>query len=80
VTVAESIELEDRVENLDTQLVKEAARRTREAAGDGGIDAAKVTASALCHAASVTGLMLTSEVLMKDSQEEPAGPPALSAA
>ena len=35
VSVAKEIELEDKFENMGAQLVKEAADRTNEAAGDG---------------------------------------------
>ena len=35
VTVAEEIELEDPYENLGAQLVKEAASKTNDVAGDG---------------------------------------------
>ena len=35
VTVAKSIELEDRVENMGAQMVKEVASKTNDLAGDG---------------------------------------------
>src|SRR3989337_1159068 len=35
VTVAKEIELEDRLENLGAQMVREAAQKTNDAAGDG---------------------------------------------
>ncbi len=35
VTVAKEIELEDKFENMGAQLVREAAQKTNDAAGDG---------------------------------------------
>ena len=45
VTVAKEIELEDPFENMGAQLVKEAATKTNDAAGDG-----TTTATVLAHA------------------------------
>ena len=51
VTVAKEIELEDRFENMGAQLVKEAATKTNDAAGDG-----TTTATVLAHAIMEEGL------------------------
>ncbi|MDA0376718.1 MAG: chaperonin GroEL [bacterium] len=51
VTVAKEIELEDPFENMGAQLVKEAATKTNEAAGDG-----TTTATVLAHAIMTEGL------------------------
>ncbi|MDD3896618.1 MAG: chaperonin GroEL [Candidatus Peribacteraceae bacterium] len=51
VTVAKEIELEDKVENMGAQLVKEAATKTNDAAGDG-----TTTATVLAHAIMEEGL------------------------
>ncbi len=51
VTVAEEIELRDRVQNMGAQLVKEAASKTSEAAGDG-----TTTATVLAEALFKSGL------------------------
>src|SRR6266446_1731115 len=51
VTVAEEIELKDKYENLGAQLVKEAASKTSDAAGDG-----TTTATVLAEAIFKEGL------------------------
>ncbi len=51
VTVAKEIELEDKFENMGAQLVKEAATKTNDAAGDG-----TTTATVLAHAIMEEGL------------------------
>ena len=51
VTVAKEIELEDPFENMGAQLVKEAATKTNDAAGDG-----TTTATVLAHAMMEEGL------------------------
>ena len=51
VSVAKEIELEDRFENMGAQLVKEAATKTNDAAGDG-----TTTATVLAHAIMEEGL------------------------
>ncbi|MCY4573548.1 MAG: chaperonin GroEL, partial [Gemmatimonadetes bacterium] len=51
VSVAKEIELEDPVENMGAQMVKEVATRTSEVAGDG-----TTTATVLAHAIFVEGL------------------------
>ncbi|TSC78613.1 MAG: chaperonin GroEL [Candidatus Peregrinibacteria bacterium Gr01-1014_25] len=51
VTVAKEIELEDPFENMGAQLVKEAATKTNDAAGDG-----TTTATVLAHAIMEEGL------------------------
>ncbi|MDP7068925.1 MAG: chaperonin GroEL, partial [Candidatus Peribacteraceae bacterium] len=51
VTVAKEIELEDKFENMGAQLVKEAATKTNDAAGDG-----TTTATVLAHAIMTEGL------------------------
>jgi chaperonin GroEL len=53
VTVAEDIELEDPFENLGAQLVKEAASKTNDVAGDG-----TTTATVLAEAIFVEGLKM----------------------
>jgi chaperonin GroEL len=53
VTVAEDIELEDPYENLGAQLVKEAASKTNEVAGDG-----TTTATVLAEAIYREGLKM----------------------
>ena len=54
VTVAEEIELRDKVENMGAQLVKEAASKTSDDAGDG-----TTTATVLAEALFCTGLRYT---------------------
>jgi chaperonin GroEL len=49
VTVAKEIELEDRVENMGAQMVKEVASKTNDVAGD-GTTTATVLAQAIVHA------------------------------
>lgn len=51
VSVAREIELEDKFENMGAQLVKEAATKTNDAAGDG-----TTTATVLAHAIMQAGL------------------------
>lgn len=51
VTVAEEVELEDKFQNMGAQLVKEAATKTNEAAGDG-----TTTSTVLAHAIMTEGL------------------------
>ena len=51
VTVAEEIELEDRYENMGAKLVREAASKTSDAAGDG-----TTTATLLAHAIAEEGM------------------------
>ena len=51
VSVAREIDLEDRFENMGAQLVKEAATKTNDAAGDG-----TTTATVLAHAIMEAGL------------------------
>ena len=51
VTVAKEIELEDPFENMGAQLVKEAATKTNDAAGDG-----TTTATVLAHAMMEDGI------------------------
>ena len=51
VSVAKEIELEDKFENMGAQLVKEAATKTNDAAGDG-----TTTATVLAHAIMEEGL------------------------
>ena len=51
VTVAKEVDLEDKFENMGAQLVKEAATKTNEAAGDG-----TTTATVLAHAIMTEGL------------------------
>ena len=51
VTVAKEIELEDRIENVGAQMVKEVASKTRDVAGDG-----TTTATVLAQAIMTTGL------------------------
>ena len=48
VTIAKDIELEDKFENLGAQLVKEAASRTNDVAGD-GTTTATILAQAIIH-------------------------------
>lgn len=55
VTVAKEIELEDKVENLGAEIVKEVATKTNEAAGDG-----TTTATILAQAMINEGLKLVS--------------------
>lgn len=43
VTIAKEIELEDKIENMGAELVKEAASRTNDAAGDGTTTATLLT-------------------------------------
>jgi len=51
VTVAKEIELEDRIENVGAQMVKEVASKTSDVAGDG-----TTTATVLAQAIITTGL------------------------
>src|SRR4051812_29895558 len=51
VTVAKEIELEDPFENMGAQLVKEAATKTNDAAGDG-----TTTATVLAHVMMQAGM------------------------
>lgn len=51
VTVAKEIELEDNIENMGAQMVKEVAQNTADAAGDG-----TTTATILAHAIVAAGL------------------------
>src|SRR3989339_2049415 len=51
VTIAKEIEFEDKFENMGAQLVKEAASKTNDAAGDG-----TTTATVLAHAMMEAGL------------------------
>jgi chaperonin GroEL len=51
VTIAKEIELEDKIENMGAELIKEAASRTNDAAGDG-----TTTATLLTYAMAKEGL------------------------
>ena len=51
VSVAKEVELEDAFENMGAQLVKEAATKTNDAAGDG-----TTTATVLAHAMMEEGM------------------------
>jgi len=76
VTVAEEIELEDRYENMGAKLVKEAASKTADAAGD-GTTTATLLAHAICeegmryltagvnHAELIQGIKAATEELVK---------------
>jgi chaperonin GroEL len=76
VTVAEEIELDDRYENMGAKLVKEAASKTADAAGD-GTTTATLLAHAICeegmryltagvnHAELILGIKAASENLVK---------------
>ena len=76
VTVAEEIELEDRYENMGAKLVKEAASKTADAAGD-GTTTATLLAHAICeegmryltagvnHAELISGIKTACESLVK---------------
>src|SRR5690606_33981789 len=76
VTVAEEIELEDRYENMGAKLVKEAASKTADAAGD-GTTTATLLAHAICeegmryltagvnHAELISGIKSACETLVK---------------
>ena len=76
VTVAEEIELEDRYENMGAKLVKEAASKTADAAGD-GTTTATLLAHAICeegmryltagvnHAELISGIKAATEQLVK---------------
>jgi chaperonin GroEL len=76
VTVAEEIELEDRYENMGAKLVKEAASKTADAAGD-GTTTATLLAHAICeggmryltagvnHAELIRGIKAACESLVK---------------
>jgi chaperonin GroEL len=72
VTVAKEIELEDPFENMGAQLVKEAATKTNDAAGDG-----TTTATVLAHAMMAEGMKhLTSgcnPILIKRGMEMATG-------
>lgn len=85
VTIAREVALEDAEENLGTQMMREAAERTGEAAGDGtagrfvdlvanGIIApTKVVRVALENAVSVAGILLLTEATLTELPEkEPA--------
>lgn len=43
VTIAKEIELEDKIENMGAELIKEAASKTNDAAGDGTTTATLLT-------------------------------------
>jgi len=76
VTVAEEIDLEDRYENMGAKLVKEAASKTADAAGD-GTTTATLLAHAICeegmryltagvnHAELIQGIKAATEALVK---------------
>ena len=76
VTVAEEIDLEDRYENMGAKLVKEAASKTADAAGD-GTTTATLLAHAICeegmryltagvnHAELISGIKTACESLVK---------------
>jgi len=76
VTVAEEIELDDRYENMGAKLVKEAASKTADAAGD-GTTTATLLAHAICeegmryltagtnHAELISGIKAACEELVK---------------
>ncbi|MFN3239981.1 MAG: chaperonin GroEL [Planctomycetota bacterium] len=80
VTVAEEIELEDRYENMGAKLVKEAASKTADAAGD-GTTTATLLAHAICdegmryltagtnHADLIKGIKAASDELVKAMQK-----------
>ncbi len=72
VTVAKEIELEDPFENMGAQLVKEAATKTNDAAGDG-----TTTATVLAHAMMEDGLKHlksgSNAILIKKGMEMAAG-------
>src|SRR5438876_9103303 len=55
VTVAKEIELEDRLENMGAQMVKEVASKTSDVAGDG-----TTTATVLARAIFTEGLKMVS--------------------
>jgi len=80
VTVAEEIELEDRYENMGAKLVKEAASKTADSAGD-GTTTATLLAHAICeegmryltaganHAELIKGLKTGSDALVAAMQK-----------
>ena len=80
VTVAEEIDLEDRYENMGAKLVKEAASKTADAAGD-GTTTATLLAHAICdegmryltagtnHADLIAGIKAACEELVKAMQK-----------
>jgi len=59
VTVAKEIELDDPVENMGAQMVKEVASKTNDAAGDG-----TTTATVLAQAMVAAGMKYLKEVLI----------------
>ena len=77
VTVAEEIELEDRYENMGAKLVREAASKTSDAAGD-GTTTATLLAHAICeegmryltaganHAELIKGIRASTQVLVDE--------------
>jgi chaperonin GroEL len=77
VTVAEEIELEDRYENMGAKLVREAASKTSDAAGD-GTTTATLLAHAICdegmryltaganHAELIKGIRAATQVLVDE--------------
>jgi chaperonin GroEL len=77
VTVAEEIELEDRYENMGAKLVREAASKTSDAAGD-GTTTATLLAHAICeegmkyltaganHAELIRGIRLAADALVAE--------------
>jgi chaperonin GroEL len=79
VTVAEEIELDDRFENMGAKLVKEAASKTSDVAGD-GTTTATLLAHAICeegmkyltaganHAELIRGIRAASEALVTELQ------------
>ncbi|MEO6594893.1 MAG: chaperonin GroEL, partial [Planctomycetota bacterium] len=79
VTVAEEIELEDRYENMGAKLVKEAASKTSDTAGD-GTTTATLLAQAICeegmryltaganHAELIKGIRTASQALVEELQ------------
>jgi chaperonin GroEL len=60
VTVAKEIELEDKLENMGAQMVKEVASRTNDEAGDG-----TTTATVLAQAIVREGLNRSQQVLIQ---------------
>ncbi|XP_020531625.1 chaperonin CPN60, mitochondrial isoform X2 [Amborella trichopoda] len=77
VTVGKSIEFEDKAKNVGANLVKQVAKATNAAAGDGEyvdmvkagiIDPLKVVRTALVDAASVSLLLTTTEAAVTDPE------------
>ncbi len=80
VTVAEEIELEDRYENMGAKLVREAASKTSDAAGD-GTTTATLLAHAICqegmkyltaganHAELIKGIRTATQALVDELKE-----------